>query len=891
MRALLLATSLLNLTVVANGQLCAASALAPLSDWGLPNIASATYVRVSGYGNDSRDGALGYRRETSGNAWLLEEVPGQSGRLLVGGAEEVVAVWTESRHYYPEGPQDLLAKPAPASRLRATWRPAHLQRDLKLFDSYLATTPHIASGDQVSARLFLTAFQLQQRGDTNAAEHLVQALLQTGATVTELHESTLDLVALQQLRSLNRTLQREGDWTAFSQGLEVLRDRFSRPWKFQPGLDLLIGQVRERLVPETAATGPVQRLGQRLEDVQALRSFGYNRPEVLLLLPETWRGTNVIADDPELEIWNLGLEAIPLLLALSDDPRLTRMDTRAARLSPDYGIGLLFPGRTPEDQYAQLPRPATRGEVATRLLNTMLPESVSGPSWESTSRTNVKNAARSLYDRCADQGPAALLVEYLDKRNSFALNEQAMQALRSHAEAGPVPQLEQFLSRPLKDCTAEDRFSFGAASLAEHKADYLARYAGWRGAEAQPLVERFAAGLDTYAAELKSPANRGWRNPKEESEELKRNQSKLRQLAGELRALPLAATPAEVLEGLPASNAKFQLAKLETLPAPEAMGLILQAATKTEDAKKRLALATLLQTLSSSWTQGGERPAPTLFSEAWGILLADDRPAADNSVSIAFLAVNEQLYAGPTNAALVQPCIRQHGAAGLAFLRERVAARLAGTPEERLPLYPEQVTLQPADRDTLAEKLRNVNSREQASDLVNRLPLPLQAALPGLLKEDRALNSQLAPLAMTIVQIQADGDPVLKDELSAWLGKPAERALSDRLSQVIAEKVAQTQRCDIVFFRRAHFGGCDISIQSENAKPSDGFAASVLARDLNQGAQWRTTPLPEERNWGTFTTSDPYTRRAFARALEAFFSSEVEADSGGLLRYQTRDAP
>jgi|GEM_PF-5195288 hypothetical protein len=891
MRALLLATSLLNLTVVAYGQLCAASALAPLPDWGLPNIASATYVRVSGYGNDSRDGALGYRRETSGNAWLLEEVPGQSGRLLVGGAEEVDAVWTESRHYYPEGPQDLLAKPAPASRLRVTWRPAHLQRDLKLFDSYLATTPRIARGDQVSARLFLTAFQLQQRGDTNAAEHLVQSLLQAGATVEELHESTLDLVALQQLRSLNRTLQREGDWTAFSQGLEVLRDRFSRPWKFQPGLDLLIGRVRERLVPETAATGPVQRLGQRLEDVQALRSFGYNRPEVLLLLPETWRGTNVIADDPELEIWNLGLEAIPLLLALSDDPRLTRMDTRAARLSPDYGIGLLFPGRTPEDQYAQLPRPATRGEVATRLLNTMLPESVSGPSWKATSLTNVQNAARALYDRCAGGGPAALLVEYLDRRNSFALNELALQALRPHAQAGPVPRLEQFLSRPLKTCTEEDRFSFGAANLAEHKADYLARYAGWRGAEAQSLVERFAADLEAHAAELQSPTNRGWRNPKEEAEELDHNKSKLRQLAGELRALPLSATPAEVLDGRPDSNAKFQLAKLETIPAPESMGLILHTATKTEDAKKRLALANLLQTLSSNWTQTGDRPAPTLFADAWAKLLADDGTDPDNSVALVFLVLNEQLYAGTTNASLAQLCARQHGEAGLAFVRERVAARLIGTPEERLPLYPEQITLQPEERAALAEQLRDVATREEAAAVAKRLPLYQQAALPELLKEKPTLNEQLAPLALTIVQIQVERDPALQNELSAWVGKPATAELGEKLSQVIAEMVARTQRCDIVFFRRAHFGGCEISIRSENAKPSLGFAASVLARNMNQSAQWRTSPLPEERDWRTFTTSDPYTRRTFARALEAFFSSEVDAASGGLLRFQTRDAP
>ena len=225
MRALLLAAGLLSLTAVAHGQSSAASALAPLSDWGLPTVASATYVRVSGYGSDSCDGVLGYHRETSGNAWLLEEVPGQSGRLLVGGAEEVDAVWTESRHYYPEGPQDLLAKPETEVRLRGTWRPAHLQRDLKLFDSYLASSPEISRVDPVLARLFLMAYQLHQRGDTNAAEHLVQRLLKTGATVEEIQASTLELVALQQLRSLNRVFPREKSCRGSGSARRFIRGR------------------------------------------------------------------------------------------------------------------------------------------------------------------------------------------------------------------------------------------------------------------------------------------------------------------------------------------------------------------------------------------------------------------------------------------------------------------------------------------------------------------------------------------------------------------------------------------------------------------------------------------------------------------------------------------
>lgn len=891
MRVLLLATGWLGLAAMAHAQSNAPSVFAPLLEWGLPEVASAAYVRVNGYGNDSRDGALGYRRETSGNAWLLREVPGRSAHLIVGGAEEVDAVWTEIRGYYPEGPLDLFARPGVESRLRGTWRPAHLQRDLKLFDSYLAASPEHARFEPALARLFLMAHQLQQRGDTNAAGRLVESLLKAGVTVEELHEATLDLVALQQLRSINRTFQREGDWAAFFQGLEVLRDRFSRRWKFQPGLEVLIERVRERLTPEPESADPVQRLGQRLEDVQALRSFGYNRPEVLLLLPETWRGTNASADDPELEIWNLGLEAIPLLLALSDDQRLTRMDARAARLSPDYGFGQMFPGRTPEDQYEQLPRPATRGEVATRLLNTLLPASVSGPSWKATSRTNVLNAARALYDRCVGGGPTAVLVEYLDQRNSPPLNEQAMQALCALAQTGPVPVLEEFLSRPLKDCLAEDQFSFGAASLAERKAQYLARYAGWRGVEARPLVERFAAELETHAAELRAPTNRSWRSPKEEAKELGRNRVKLRQLAVELRSLPLAATPAEALEGDFTPDAKFQIAKLETLAAPEALGLVLEAAEKAGDARKRLAFANLLQTLGGGWTRAGERPAATLHAEAWRALLADDRSVADNAVGLAFLTVNERLFSGSTNASLAQACVRQHGKEGLAFLRERVAARLAGASEEQLPPFPGQVALPAGEREGVAEQLRGATTREEAAGMVSRLSFPQQAALPELLKVDRALNEKLAPLALTIVRVEAEHDPAVQSELSSWIGKPATAELGHRLNRVIEEKVAQGRRCDIVFFRRAHFGGCDLSIRSEKAKSMDGYFASVLARDVNQEAAWRTAPLPEKRDWGTFTTSDPYTRRAFARALEAFFSSGVDADSGGLLRYQTRDAP
>lgn len=862
MRALFLATGLLGLTVAAHGQTSAASAFVPLSGWDLPDVRSATYVRVSGYWGTGSDGMLSYHRETSGNAWLLAEDPGQSGRLVLGGAEELDAVWTENR--YPEGKRDLLAKPACESRLRVTWRPAHLDRDLKLFDSHLATAPQSALADPIPARLFLMAYQLHQRGDTNAAGNLLQSLLRSGSTEEDLQRTALNLAAEQQLRSLNQEFQRQPDWEKFLQGLEALRDRFSSRWKYQPGLDLLIERVRERLVPEPEATDPAQRLGQRLEDVPALRGFGYNSPKALLLVPEAWRGTNVVADDPELEIWNLGLEAIPLLLARSEDLRLTRTDAKAARLAHDYGLGL-FSGRSPEDMFEPLPRPATRGEVATRLLNTMLPTSVSGPPWKTTARTNVQNAARALYERCTAGGPDAVLVEYLDQRNSPALNKEALQALRSRALVGPVPALEQFLSRPLTECSAEDQYHFGVAKLAEKKADYLASYAGWRGIEAQPLVDRFAADLETNAD--------------------------LHEMAKELRALPLAATPAEVVDGSAGQNEHFRLAKLQTLAAPDALGLLLQAAVKTDEANKRLALAKLLQTLSSNWIQSGERPTPTLFADAWTKLLTDDRPTPDNSVALAFLAVNEQLYADPSDPARARQCVRQYGAAGLTFLRERVAARLAGTPEARLPSYPEQVALNPEDQEVTLEKLRAVTNRDEAAAAINQLPLPIRAALPTWLKEDLELNKQLTPLALTIVHVAAERDPALQTELSAWIGKPATAELGSRLHQVIAEKVAQTQRCDIILFRREHLGGCEISIQSVDTKPSDGFTASVLARELNQAANWRTTPLPEKKEWGTFTTSDPYTRRAFSRALEAYFSPEIDADSGGLLRFQTLDAP
>ena len=42
----------------------------------------------------------------------------------------------------------------------------------------------------------------------------------------------------------------------------------------------------------------------------------------------------------------------------------------------------------------------------------------------------------------------------------------------------------------------------------------------------------------------------------------------------------------------------------------------------------------------------------------------------------------------------------------------------------------------------------------------------------------------------------------------------------------------------------------------EKAKSMDGYSASVLAREVNQAAAWRTTPLPEKRDCSAAVFTD-----------------------------------
>ena len=309
-------------------------------------------------------------------------------------------------------------------------------------------------------RLLVFAAQLYQTGRTELANRLALA---TFAVYPD-RELAVDAAVHEGASHFHETAVSEffesGDWKAYHRELAALVERFPRGWEERGAVAMMLPQIARQAAGELP---PVPSLPDMAIDPRALEaiasfhqpgndqeqdmeglppgvrtrivmpgggSWRYdNGPGDLWLLPEAEAGGGN-ADSPQARLTALGMAALPALAAICDDPTFT--------LLPNHDSGSMYFSSRESDAertlraYRSMSRPATRGEIAKRMLAATLPDPNSDLG-EADGET-LRDLAIRFWKQHADDTPDELAALFL-REGSDAQAKRAAGVLAASKDA------------------------------------------------------------------------------------------------------------------------------------------------------------------------------------------------------------------------------------------------------------------------------------------------------------------------------------------------------------------------------------------------------------------------------------------------------------------------
>lgn len=916
----------INVALAGGGEELAALA-ARFQEYGLPDVTTATWVKMQACWTPRIEDPLPDEWNASGNAWLLSETRDESGHpvrctVMAEGARIADVVDREMLSRQPVKAVDPLAPPvAPVPEDNGYWRVGDPGRDAKKIQRYLETTAwsHGYGGDETQlGRQALLAVALWQRGDTTNAAALYEALAAHKGGATNVAAAALNLLADSQYGNLYAEFRRNTDWTAFRDGLRALLARYPEGWRMAPVMQLLLAKVEARIaqpapapVDSAGLTEAELRQAAAMLDMRAIRArrTNYSDPQVLWLVPSAWVDRAPWPLDAELEIRARGIEAMPFLLELVPDDALTTVPCESVTRDRWYRSSIdcamldrLKPGPDRDEWirkiFDNIDRPATRGEIALSWLREMMPETWQaeyGREKDEKLTVTLQQFYQENHGKTDDELAVACLPgEY------WGFNTLAQAYLLGRARTTAIPALEKFLppEKPARMTPDEweRQMQLGA------REDLLLRYAFLRGEEARPVVGKFADMLEKTG-----------KNP---------------ELVESLKNFPFGASVAELLSRLGGNDGprdgvgrSLLMAKMDVTPLAECVDSVLAGAVASTNPAVRIELADLLR------RRAGDRPDAVLLATdhaaEWETLIADDGFTESctydkTTVGDKFLVLNEHLYGGawekvdsseehdwqegPRGEMTAKWFLEEQGALGRAWLRERVRQRLAGTPEANLPPYPDAKIVPAESRLTdLRRRFADVTNRAAAAIMAAALKPDESAALAVLLQTDAEINARLSALANRIEKVTVTGAASEQGrQLQAWQGKLPAPELLDAMRQIVEEAVRGGKSATAKLSRKAGFGRCELSLDIGPPKPVKdgdntvtevevGYSGLICGSVIFGSANWRLAPPPEEeRCWWSLQTSDTYDLQMFDQAQKKIFDPAVPASETLFAVFQTR---
>lgn len=369
-----------------------------LADLGMPPLGnSAVWARV--IDPDMMEYRIqAYFKSAKGNGWVIAGADGGTRMLVAGGLEPVEA---ENPSKKPSA-QDL-AKDIEAVIASLTKAAAKMDHD----DPFMSR--HNTEGCEA---LLLLAAQLHQNGQTALANRLALATFSLYPDRDTAVDAAVDAIAADFYQKAVKSFFASGDWPAFHKEAASLVERFPRGWAAAGGVRMMLPQLARQAAGESAPDPSIGGATLNPASLEILREWskpkapgkeGADEDDIPADVPANVRrqilmmramgrgdyeGVSVpgplwLLETPDEDgsggppdalhrMAALGMDAIPALAAIVDDPFFTHLP------NPESSRSYYSSDESEEDRalraYQSMARPATRGDLATAMLANTLPD-------------------------------------------------------------------------------------------------------------------------------------------------------------------------------------------------------------------------------------------------------------------------------------------------------------------------------------------------------------------------------------------------------------------------------------------------------------------------------------------------------------------------------------
>ena len=590
------------------------------------------------------------------------------------------------------------------------------------------------SGDNSAGRLLLFATQLYQTGHTAEANRLAMDVFSLFPSREAAVNAAIDQLADPLYQKVVTTFFSSGDWSACHRDLAALVERFPRGWSAARAVGMMLPQLEKQAAGTTApppslpdtpldpralkaldawTTKPVREENSRVQmgGGRYMMTGGYNVPDLWLIQAASEK--NGQSDSSSPDIHQLGMAAIPVLAALTADPFFTYLPNPMSYRS-------YYSSDESEEEhvlriYQSLHRPATRGELACRLLAATLPDPEN--ELDEADPETLREIALSFWKDHREASRDELAVVFMKEGSS----SQATAAAESLASSSDPKAHQIFEAHVLAADPAIAHFRAVQTYLRTRRSaakPFYEKYAGLVRKQS-PATEDDSGGYDPVSWQVKQAGGRD------------KILKQLETLVGAQSPRALAVRIAKGKPGDAETAIKSLVAMLQDDSPTKQLTTLLDGAYAAKQPEIRAHF--LVAMFQIPWQQENqdqqsgapeedagqpERAIPGLEAKTWRKLLADTRPLPESmrrgmmsgsEASIAALAAAAlEVSASPQNFYQVHASAPIIGKPADKVLLERATARLAGNPlpplpdatkvsRERLTAIVSEASNQPAD--------------------------------------------------------------------------------------------------------------------------------------------------------------------------------------------------
>jgi hypothetical protein len=361
-----------------------------------------------------------------------------------------------------------------------------------------------------SGNLLVFAAQIHQAGKTDLANRLAATLFALSSDAEGVVDSAVGTIASSAYRKAIGSFFEKPDFAALHESIADLSQRFPRGWREGQALAMLMPQLAKQaaggalpepriegveLDSDALATIAAWQKPPQAENAPNHPGMEHYRMGYGGYSPDLWL---LGGDDPEQPLQGIhadllqrGMDALPVLAALAEDPFLTVLPYQ------NRGGHVYYSSRQSEEElilraYHQMPRPATRGELACQLLAATLPDP--DDQLDEADAASLRSLAMDFWKANKDKGRDDLLLVFMTR--------------------GSAQQASQVATRLASSTSPEARAAFEKHVLAAdnplHFIQPVTIYLRTRRAEGKPFYETYAKRVREHAELAGEDIERSW---------------------------------------------------------------------------------------------------------------------------------------------------------------------------------------------------------------------------------------------------------------------------------------------------------------------------------------------------------------------------------------------